>query len=199
MWRFGSLGLALLMLTGCLSSPPVQSLALFGGEVTIFSPSGYCADTSTSRPGKGFAVIAPCATLGGEDPVPAVLGVATVQVGADSSGAVLGAEPALRDLLVSDAGAALLSTKGTSDQIDVLGSQVQANAVKIHFKDSAPPPMAGLQAEEWRAFTDRSGRLVTVAVRGLATAPLSDGAGGWLLDQMIAGLISASTDKPEET
>lgn len=195
--RYGAVGLMLLALGGCLSNPPVQSMALLGGEITVTPPRGYCLDAATSRSGDGFAVMAPCATLGGESAVPSVLGVATVQVGAPGSGAVSGAESNLRDLLVSSEGAALLSTKGSAADIKVLGSQVQNNVVKIHFTDTAPPPLAGLQAEEWRAFTDMNGRLVTVAVRGLENAPLSDGGGAWLLDRMIAGLTSDRNDEPD--
>lgn len=192
-------GLALLLaLSGCLNGPSVRSMALLGGEVTATTPDGYCLDKATSRPGDGFAVIAPCATLGGTDPVPAILGVATVQVGPAGSGAVDGAEPALRDYLVSDAGAALLSASGSGDMITVLGSQVQQNKVKVHFADAGPPPIEGLQPEEWRAFLDMNGRLVTVAVRGLASTPLQDGPGAWLLDLMIKGLQGVDGEDPTE-
>lgn len=199
MLRYGWAGFVLLALGGCLSNPPVESMALLGGEVTATAPRGYCLDSATSRPRDGFAVIAPCATLGGDGPAPSVLGVATVQVGVADSGVVSGAEANLRDLLASSAGAALLSANGSAADIKVLGSQVQNNMVKVHFTDSAPPPLAGLQSEEWRAFTDMNGRLVTIAVRGLENAPLNDGTGAWLLARMIAGLTSASTAEPEKT
>lgn len=194
--RQGFAGLALLALSACLNGPSVRSMALQGGAVTMSTPEGYCLDQTTSRPGDGFAVIAPCATLGGTDPVPAILGVATVQVGPAGSGAVAGAEPALRDYLVSGAGAALLSGSDSGDTITVLGSQVQQNTVKVHFADTGPPPIEGLQAEEWRAFLDMNGRLITVAVRGLASAPLQDGPGTWLLDLMIKGLQSVEGEDP---
>lgn len=199
MLRYGWAGFVLLALGGCLSNPPVESMALLGGEVTATAPRGYCLDSATSRPRDGFAVIAPCATLGGDGPAPSVLGVATVQVGVADSGVVSGAEANLRDLLASSAGAALLSANGSAADIKVLGSQVQNNMVKVHFTDSAPPPLTGLQSEEWRAFTDMNGRLVTIAVRGLENAPLNDGTGAWLLARMIAGLTSVSTAEPEKT
>lgn len=197
-WRHGCALLALLATTACMPGPPVRSMVLVGGDITATTPVGYCIDPTASRPVDGFAVIAPCATLGSDDASPAVLGVATVQVGPTDSRAVAGAEPALRDLLVSDAGAALLSARGSSDTITVLGSRVDDNIVKVHFTDTAAPPMSGLQAEEWRAFLDMKGRLVTVAVRGLAKAPLTDGTGAWMLDLMIKGLLSADGDDPAE-
>lgn len=189
MWRYGCAGLVLLMTTACFDAPPMQSMALVGGDITAATPPGYCLDGSASRPGDGFAVIAPCAAFGGDDAVPRVVGVATIQVGLPDSGIVAGAETGLRDLLVSDAGAALLSAAGGADTITVLGSQVQDNMVKVHFTDTAAPPMAGLQDHEWRAFLDLKGRLVTVAVRGPADAPLTDGTGAWLLDQLVNALV----------
>lgn len=186
-------------MTACTAGPPVRSMALVGGDVTVTTPAGYCVDGSASKPRAGFAVIAPCSTLGTGDAAPAVLGLATVQVGPADSGSVAGAEPAWRDLLNSDSGAALLSAVGRSDTVTVLGSQVQANAVKVHFADTAPPPMAGLQADEWRAFLDMNGRLVTVAVRGPARAPLQDGTGAWLLDSVLKGLRAVAAEVPGGT
>ena len=186
-------------MTACTAGPPMKSMALVGGDVTVTTPAGYCLDGAASRPRAGFAVIAPCSTLGTGDAAPAVFGLATVQVGPADSGSVAGAEPAWRDLLNSDAGAALLSAVGRNDTVTVLGSQVQSNAVKVHFTDSAPPPMAGLQAEEWRAFLDLNGRHVTVAVRGPARAPLQDGSGAWLLDTVIKGLRAVAAEVPGGT
>ena len=171
-------------------------MALVGGDITVTTPAGYCLDGAASRPRAGFAVIAPCSTLGTGDAAPAVFGLATVQVGPEDSRSVAGAEAAWRDLLISDSGAALLSAVGRSDTVTVLGSQVQANAVKVHFADTAPPPMAGLQADEWRAFLDLNGRLVTVAVRGLARSPLQDGTGAWLLDTIVNGVRAVAQEVP---
>ena len=186
-------------LTACAAAPPSRSMALVGGEIMVTTPENYCVDGTASRPRAGFAVIAPCSTLGTGDAPPAVFGLATVQVGPADSGSVTGAEAAWRDLLISDSGAALLSAVGRSDTVTVLGSQVQANAVKVHFADTAPPPMAGLQADEWRAFLDLNGRLVTVAVRGLARSPLQDGTGAWLLDSVLKGLQAVAAEVPGGT
>ncbi|WP_296422781.1 dihydroxy-acid dehydratase [Yoonia sp.] len=185
---------ALMAVGGCTPAAPVNVLALAGGDIMATTPAGYCFDPGASDPRDGFAVMAPCVTLGGGGAVPAAVGVATVQVGPAGSGAVAGAEPALRDLLVSDAGAVLLSTTGSADTIAVLGSQVSENNVTVHFTDSAPPPIAGLQREEWRAFLDMNGRLVTIAVRGLAGAPLQDGMASWLLDRVVKGVSAAGGD-----
>lgn len=184
-------------LGACAPAEPVRTLSLLDGAITASTPDGYCIDQQTSRPATGFAVIAPCATLGGNGPAPAAIGVATLQIGPDGSGAVAGAERALRDLLETEAGARLLSTGGQAETITILNSQAFRNRVTVHFTDTGQPPFARLQGEEWRAFTDIDGRLVTVAVRGLATAPLQDGTGFWLLDQLVSGLRGAADPAPE--
>lgn len=191
--------LGLFGLAACTPAEPVRSLALLDGEIMATTPAGYCVDQRASNPRDGFAVMAPCATLGASDPAPGAVGVATVQVGPPQSGTVSGAEGALRDLLESDAGAVLLSATGEADAIKVLNSQALENSVTVHFTDSGDAPMAGLQGEEWRAFTDINGRLVTVAVRGLATAPLQDGTGSWLLNLVVSGLLAAGGSVSTET
>lgn len=193
MRRTGCSVLIMLALSACMSGPPVRSVALAGGAVLAQAPDGYCVDPTASRPIDGFAVMASCATLGHAVAPPSLLGLATVQVGDAGSHAVAGAEQDWQRLLESESGAALLSKNGQGDTVTVLGAQAQTNRVKIYFADTAPPPMPGLQAQEWRAFLDLNGRLVTVGVRGLASAPLTDGTGGWLLDMMVKGLVDMAS------
>ena len=182
-----------LMLAACESAPPVRSVPLVDGAVIATAPSGYCVDPSTSRPAVGFAVIAPCATLGGDAAAPGVLGVATVQVGAAGSATVAGAEDDLRDLLQTEAGAQLLSPTGQSAQINVKEAEILDNTVRVYFSDAGAPPIDGMQSEEWRAFTDIGGRLVTVGVRGLAAAPVDRDTSAWLLGVVVNGLVPAQT------
>ncbi len=182
-----------LLLAACESAPPVKSVQLVEGDIVATAPAGFCVDQTTSRPATGFAVMAPCATLGGGDAIPDVLGVATVQVGAAGSGSVAGAEDDLRDLLQSDAGAQLLSPSGQGDQIDVKDAEAGENTVRVYFSDAGTPPIDGMQSEEWRAFTDIAGRLVTVGVRGLAAAPMEKETGAWLLGLVVNGLVPTQT------
>ncbi len=167
-------------------------MALLEGGVVATSPEGYCVDNEASKPAQGFALLAPCATLGAIAPAPSVVGVATVQVGPPDSGAVAGAEVALRDYLITEGGTGLLSPAGKAQDIEILSTQAFDGRVMVHFSDAGAPPMAGLQGEEWRAFTDVNGRLVTIAVRGLAVAPLQDGPGAGLLKLILAGVQAAA-------
>ena len=169
---------------------PARSIALGQGDVIATSPAGYCVDRVSSQPANDFAVLAPCATLGAESAVPRIVGVATVQVGPPESGTVVSDEIALRDFLITREGASLLSQSGNAAAITILSSQAFNSQVMIYFSDAGPPPLAGLQREEWRAFTNVSGRLVSIGVRGLAAAPLKDGPGATLLKRMVAGVTA---------
>ncbi len=186
--------LAALTLSACTVEAPTQSVALLEGGIVATTPDGYCVDGQSSRPAEGFALLAPCVSLGEPELAPDVIGVATVQVGPEASGSVAGAEGALRDYLITEDGAGLLSQSGNAADVEILSSQAFDGQVMVYFKDASDPPVVGLQNEEWRAFTDINGRLVTIAVRGLAAAPLQDGPGAGLLKLILAGVTAAATE-----
>jgi len=174
---------------------------LGSGDVIAASPDGYCVDMTTSRPQDDFALLAPCSTLGAAGETPDVIGVVTVQVGPVESGLIAEDEIALRDFLITDSGTELLSRTGNAKDIEVLSTQAFSNQVMVHFTDQGAPPLTGLQREEWRAFRNINGRLVTIAVRGLAAAPLQDGPGATLLKQILSGVQAPpveATDSPAE-
>ncbi len=187
---------ALLALTACTLSAPERAMTLGGGDIFLQAPDGYCVDSIASRPSRDFAVLAPCASLGETSARPDVIGLVTVQAGAAASGEIARDEIALRDFLITENGTALLSQTGKADEIEVLSTQAFGDQVMVHFTDAGSPPVAGLQNEEWRAFRNVGGRLITIGVRGLAAAPLQDGPGAALLKLVVAG-VSAVTSEPQ--
>lgn len=187
------------MISACTSTAPVQTITFAQSDVEATTPPGYCVDGESSQPGNGFAVLAPCRTLGANVAAPSIIGVATVQVGEAESGNILDEESDLRDFLVTEAGSALLSSEGESEDVTILSTQAFGNQVMVHFLDSGQPPFSGLQDEEWRAFTQANGRLITIAVRGLAQAPLQDGPGAGLLKLIAAGIRAAVSSEDMET
>jgi len=189
--------IGVLTISACtpMIDPPSRSVALAQGEVIATSPAGYCIDDIGSHPERDFAILAPCVTLGADTAAPSLVGFATVQVGPADSGSVAADELALRDYLITEDGARLLSQTGDAEAVDILSSQAFNSQVMIHFTDAGPPPMAGLQGEEWRAFTNINGRLVTIGVRGLAVAPLQEGPGATLLKLVLAGVRAAATEE----
>ena len=196
MIRIGLAIIGALALCACAmpTSPPAKSVSLAQGDIVAAAPSGYCVDGVASQPSRDFAMLAPCATLGADGAVPRVVGVATVQVGPSQSGLIAQDEIALRDYLITDAGTALLSQNGNAEEITILSTQAFTDQVMVHFADRGAPPIAGLQREEWRAFRNINGRLVTVAVRGLAADPLQDGPGAGLLKLILAGVQPVAPD-----
>lgn len=178
---------------GCTPPSPSRSVFLASGDIVAVPPVGYCVDMDASQPQNNFALLAPCASLGGDERVPNVIGVATVQVGPAESGQIAQDEIALRDFLITDAGNALLSQSGTADDVDILSTQAFGDQVMVHFVDRGAPPVPGLQRQEWRAFRNINGRLVTISVRGLAAEPLQDGPGAGLLKLVIAGVQPATS------
>lgn len=146
-------------------------------------------------------MLASCATLGHSTAAPEIVGIATIQVGPPDSGRIAVDEIGLRDFLITDDGVRLLTKANNPAAVNVLSTQAFNDQVMIHFTDQGPPPLNGLQREEWRAFANVNGRLVTIGVRGLAASPLQDGPGATLLKQILAGVQAppaAATDSPAE-
>ncbi len=175
-------------LAACDPVAVAQPVTMLNGDLVVTPPEGYCADPLSSRPRAGFAVFAPCVTLGADAPVPSIIGVAIVQAGDAGSAMVTSGESALHEFLTSPQGAGLLDKGGSGATISVISSQAIGGRVIVHFRDTGPAPMAGLGPDEWRVFTDMNDRLVTVSVRGLDDAPLSAMRGRALLDQVLRGL-----------
>lgn len=190
-----SVGLCgVLAMAACTPPAPSQTVSLADGAIVAIPPAGYCVDNLASQPRRDFAVLAPCATLGGPQGVPSVIGMATIQIGPNDSGSIAQDEIALRDFLITDAGTGLLSQGGDASDVTILSTQAFSDQVMVHFADAGARPFAGLQAEEWRAFRNIDGRLVTIGVRGLSSAPLLDGPGAGLLKQILAGVQSTTED-----
>ncbi len=190
--------LGLLVSTACSPLPTARSVSLADGQIIATAPTGYCIDAVSSQLNKDFVVLVSCAALGEPAPAPDVMGLATVQVGPAESGTLAQDELALRDFLITAEGAGLLNRDGDAGKVTILSTQAFNDQVMVHFEDQGPPPMPGLQDAEWRAFADINGRLVTVAVRGFAAAPLRDGPGAGLLKLVLDGITAPPQEQPAE-
>ncbi|KQB95148.1 hypothetical protein AL073_17930 [Loktanella sp. 1ANDIMAR09] len=192
-----------LAMTACTPMDQVtRSVSLGQGAVIATAPAGYCVDPASSQLNNDFAMLVSCATLGHGVAAPDIVGIATIQVGPPDSGRIATDEIGLRDFLITNDGVRLLTKANNPGAVNVLSTQAFNDQVMIHFTDQGPPPLDGLQQEEWRAFANMNGRLVTIGVRGLAASPLQDGPGATLLKQILAGVTAppaAPTDSPAET
>lgn len=187
---FGLAGLAACGAT--LQGGAPRSLALYDGAVLAQAPEGYCVDPLASQPATGFAVMGSCGLLAGTGALPQGEAFITVQIGAPGTATVAGSETDLATLLRLPLGAAMLTEAGDPATVTI-GRITQGDGVVfVRFADSAPPPVAGLAAEEWRAFLDLGDRLVTVGLRGYARSPLSPQEAEGLLYSTVATLRSVN-------
>lgn len=172
---------------------PVKQAALLGGAVGVAGPDGYCVDVADSRLSRGFAILAPCATLGlsGATMVPRAA-VITVQAGRAGTAAIAGSEPAFAGLLDTDAGAALLSRSGDASTVGVIATGSSDNQVTVAFDDKEGTPLPGTQSREWRAFMDINGRLVTISARGLEASPFGTETGQQFLETVVVAMKNAN-------
>lgn len=174
-------------------SEAAPAVALFRGDVIAVGPTGYCVDPDSSRIKTGFAILAPCTTLGVEGAVDVTRAIATVQAGEKGSAIVEGNAEAFAAYLRGPDGPLALSRSGDADTVKVSEVQAKERHVIVYLQDKAPAFLDGAQEEEWRAFFDVAGRLLTVSVRGLDGAPLSESQGASLLEQAVKALFAANS------
>ena len=175
------------------SAPPPRSVRL-ANAVTVQGPAGYCIDPVVTNPWQGFALLAACAamTTDTEAEYPASIALITVQVGQPGSAVVQGQEDEFSAFMDTPQGAALLSVSALGGPVAVRVTQADPNAVAVYTEDVESPAISGSQPQAWRMFTDVGDRLVTISVRGLDDAALSQSASRALLDQMLATLRAAN-------
>lgn len=195
---------AVIALAGCAdgfgSSPLAGAagrpkMAMLGGEFTAAGPDGYCVDPNGSDPQKGFALMAPCAVMSVAKQQPGARAIATLQVG-DVGSAIVAQDPvAFATYLNGPNGPLALSRVGDPDTVRIRKVMRSDDYVMVYLTDKAPETVDGTQDAEWRAFVDVAGRLVTIAVRGLDVAPLSESAGATLLKQSVIAVKRANGNR----
>lgn len=191
---------ALLALSACIDAaanlgPPLRSLAVADGAVTVSGPSGYCVDRRLSQAGSGeaFVVLGSCAALadGGEAPAgPPALLTATV------SGAQVPAAPgpdALERFLRSEPGRSALARDGRAESVTILRARREQGLLLLQIRDTSPGGIGrSTDSAYWRAVFAVRGRLVTATVLAFDDRPLSSDLGFRLLGQFVARLRAAN-------
>lgn len=192
---------AVFALAGCVGglpggvSDPLPAVVMFSGDIIAVGPTGYCVDPDSSRIKRGFAILAPCATLGVAGAPAVTRAIATLQAGPEGS-AIVGADTAaFAAYLQGPDGPLVLSRSGDPDTVSVSEVRRFDSHVAVYLRDKAPAHIEGVQEAEWRAFFDVAGRLITVSVRGLDVAPLSNAAGATLLEQAVRAILAANSTR----
>jgi hypothetical protein len=180
---------------GPAKGPGVRTLIILNGTLRVRGPEGYCIDQRASRAAAGFVVMGSCALVSETPIAPAHAGVLTFQAGEPGSAGVAGSEQALATMLKSLQGHTLLSAEGDAATVDDVQVIPQPGVVFVQFNDTGPDPVAGMQDQEWRAFIDLGGRLVTMALRVPAHDPMTSTQGQRLMQQAIDALRAANTPK----
>jgi len=174
-------------------SEALPAVAMFDGDVIAVGPTGYCVDPDSSRIQRGFAILAPCATLGVTGGPTVTRAIATLQGGPKGSAIVNGNEAEFATYLKGPDGPLILSRSGDPETVSVKEVRTYDHHVAVYLIDRAPAHIDGAQEAEWRAFVDVAGRLVTISVRGLDAAPLSNAEGAALLEQAVKAMIAANS------
>ncbi len=167
-----------------------QSIGLVGGAVVAVGPEGFCVDPTLSRPADGFAVLTTCAVLTGSNAQAWGTGLLTIQAGPPGSAIVTGTEEVVIETLRGAQGRALLSGRGTADDIQIDRLSSNNGVVVVQFRDQGAPVVAGTDDTEWRAFLDIAGRLTTVSLRGYTSTPLSADQGAQLISDAVGRLAA---------
>lgn len=171
---------ALVLLAGCVApgTSGGGKMALFGGEIAVVTPAGYCVDTGASGAQDGSAVVLMGRCSGETAAAPALI---TMSLGGPGSSAVLktGAK-ALSDYFLSPAGRAALARDGKARSVRVIQTSVAEGALMLRVADRSV-------GEYWRAVLGLKGRLVTISV----TAPDPE-TGRRLLEATMAAMRRAN-------
>jgi hypothetical protein len=170
----------------------IRTLAVLDNAIRVAGPDGFCVDRRASRQASGFAVLVGCAVISATPSMPRHSGLLTVQIGAADTASVTGSEPALEGLLRTAQGAAMLSVSNRAQTVTSVSTIARAGLVVVHFTDSGARGDSALQTDEWRAFFDLRGRLVTISVRGLTREPLTSQTGLQLVQSFVAAMQAAN-------
>ncbi|MEM7722579.1 MAG: hypothetical protein AAF376_09410 [Pseudomonadota bacterium] len=166
----------LTVLAGCVplgGAPPLPpDVRVTRDAIAVPGPSGFCADpTATQDAGDtAFVILGNCAAIlnarrAAQPSVPAVL---TATISEPGNGGQISANLSSLDSYFRSAdGRRLLSRAQDADSVSILDSRVEGDAFFIRASDTSAGPVAGVQAEYWRAYMDLNDRIVTLSVLGL--------------------------------
>lgn len=179
--------LGLLALVGCAeldtlgmnggAVPAEASITVSRSAVTISGPRGFCVDPSATkdRDGQAFVLLGNCAaiTRSSDVPQPRVRALLTAAVRETDAIEVASQSDALAAFLRSDAGRTMLSRDQDPESVEILDSFQRGDVLYVHARDDSAGYAPGMSPDHWRAIFDLEGRVVSVAVLGFETDPLS--------------------------
>lgn len=187
-------GLSAALLAGCAVGPPVTSLPLGGGDVTLAAPPGHCIDRQSLQRRKegSFVALGSCAALtGNAEATPAQPVVLTGLVSDPLPGPA--PTPAqIEAFLRSPQGRASLASDGDPASVRILQSQTRSGVLYLKHRDRSGQNGTALTDEIWRAAYPEAGRIVVLSARSLASRPVSSDTQLSLLRRFVAASQAAT-------
>jgi hypothetical protein len=182
-------GVLALVLAGCgtTGAEPevVRSVTLYGGDVVVAGPPGYCIDGARVRRGAsgGFVLLASCDSLTGADTAGAAPAVMTVSVLPRQG------QTAPR----SDQIAASVAPAKALDRSDRNGLAL------VRVSEGGDAELPGGDPRYWRGGMSVNGHLIGLAVYGPAGSDIAGTGGRRLAESLAARIRTASPDEPVAT
>ncbi len=189
--RRASLSALCLLLAGCVGTgigprtgDPVTRMSLYGGEVNLVAPPGYCIDDSHVRRGRDVTVVplATCESLTGQVGLPVPAALMTVSVLPRQGGQ---AAP------TADSIAASLAPVEALERADSNG------VAYVRFADGGQDALPGGDPRHWRGGMMINGHLIGLAVYAPQGSALAGAGGRRLMADLAARLRRASPDLPD--
>ena len=177
------------------------SIALASGGPVIVGPSGFCIDQAQSHESgaTAFVLLGSCASLSrsAEAEHPAAKAVLTASITPANPGAAPLSKSfkQLEAYFRSEAGRAALSRSGNAATVKVVRTQVAGDVFLFELTDTAPAGNNRVQARSWRGLMQVRGRIVSLAVLGLAAEPLNSTTLRMLASDFAAALRAANGDE----
>lgn len=182
------------LLAGCVAPGGAgRPQPVLAGALRVAPPAGYCIAPTARQEQDDSALVLMGRCAGQTGKAPALL---TATIG--PAGSASGIDPAtdgtqIAAFFTSDKGRAALSRRGRAEDVTVNRMARQGGALLLHLSDRGQAQDGtSVQPDNWRALLPLGGRLVTLTVNGLQTAPLSPEAGQTLIGAFAAAMRQAN-------
>jgi len=173
--------------------PPVQSLSVAGGAVTLAAPPGYCIDRSTlsDRPEGTMVFLGSCAAMGAATAGPQQPLLLSALL-SDPIGPKMPGIKTVEAYLASPAGRARLARDGRAASVRILQRQVRDGVLYLRIRDSSVGDADAFLPESWRAVLPLGDRLAVLAALPVKARPVTGDAPRAALHDFVAALRAAN-------
>jgi len=158
--------------------PTPVRVAVSGQQVVITGPWGFCVDPSATRDTKdtAFVLLGNCAAISHSvfSPQPRLRAVLTASVVRiePGPGKTRNSLRSLEKVFHTHQGLAMLSRDGSAKGVEVLATFQRQGMLFVQAKAPGGRLSEAAGDKSWHAYFTLNGRLVTISVIGLASAPL---------------------------